>query len=396
MRQNRRRIGRIAGIGLLIGAVSIAGCMLFEPKVSVDIAVSDTEGATPMVVEFAAVVAGDVASYYWDFGDGETSIESSPVHVYRAAGTYDVFLSVTLADGSNGSVEKEGLIDVALITQKATLTDLYWLNANTGTIHRGDRAGYAEETIVSYIYRGRDLAVGVGYVFWAADETIYRSNYDGSDKKAIVTGQQGLASVTVNAIAYAIYWSCLPSMPFSSNYWAGSLKTANLVGSLRKTLEEYDDSARPYIWYVRSDVNGMALYRYFDDDNYVRPVRLTPNAADDGKLQYMVFPSPTTHSIGTVKTSMNGITAMALDVSDSLARHIYWIAGGAIRRCRVDGSDATTILRGLNNPKGVAADIVEGKMYWSDAKGIHRADLDGTNDELIYPGVRADVLVIQQ
>ena len=303
---------------------------------------------------------------------------------------------MTLADGSNGSVEKEDLIDVALITRKAALTDLYWLNANTGTIHRGDRAGYAEETIVSYIYRGKDLAVGAGYVFWAADEAIHRSNYDGSDKKAIVTGQQGLTSVTVNAFMNAIYWACWPSSPFSNEYWAGSLKRATLGGGMRSTLQEYDDSAQHYTWYVRSDVYGAALYRYFDDDNYTRPVSLTPKAADDGKLQSIIFPSPTTYTVQQIKTSMNGITAMALDVSSSVARYIYWIAGGAIRRCRVDGSDATTILRGLNNPKGVAADIVEGKMYWSDAKGIHRADLDGTNDELIYPGVRADVLVIMQ
>lgn len=37
------------------------------------------------------------ATYLWDFGDGETSTEINPVHVYAAAGTYTVTLSITLA-----------------------------------------------------------------------------------------------------------------------------------------------------------------------------------------------------------------------------------------------------------------------------------------------------------
>jgi len=37
-------------------------------------------------------------TYNWDFGDGETSTEESPVHTYAEAGTYDVVLTATNAD----------------------------------------------------------------------------------------------------------------------------------------------------------------------------------------------------------------------------------------------------------------------------------------------------------
>lgn len=40
-----------------------------------------------------------IAGYAWDFGDGETSSELSPVHVYDAAGTYEVTLVVTDSQG---------------------------------------------------------------------------------------------------------------------------------------------------------------------------------------------------------------------------------------------------------------------------------------------------------
>jgi PKD repeat protein len=393
---------RIGGMVLLIGLLSVAGCTLLQPKVAVDFTVSSTEGATPLLVEFTPLVAGDIAACHWYFGDGERSTDVSPVHVYRTAGTYDVFLSVTLADGSHGAVKKAGLINVDVPLRKAGLLSmLYWLNTGNGTIHRGDRAGYSSETVASYIYHGKDLAVGGGYIFWAEDDSIYRANYDGSGQKAIVNNQLGLKTVTVDGVAGKIFWACTPSGPYSKTYWEGSLKRANLNGWEHWTIETYDDSAYAYSWCIRADADSGRLYRYFDDDNYARPVGITPMAQLDGRLQWLDFPpfSPFTHPIYNthdIKTSMNSITTMALDISDGPACYVYWITGSSIKRCRVDGSDTTSVVTNLNNPRGIAVDIMEGKMYWSDSGGIHRADLDGTGEELIYPGVRADVLVIQQ
>ncbi len=387
---------RLLGVGMLVGMITMAGCMLFQPNVGVDFETSRTEGVTPMVVEFSPVVAGEIAACYWDFGDGATSTEMAPVHVYRAAGTYDVFLRVTLSDGSGGTVKKEELIDVALITRKAELTDLYWLNANNGTLHRGDRYGNNEQTIISYVYRGGDLAVGGGYVYWVADDSIYRANDDGSGKKAIVNNQTGLRSVSVDGGVGQLYWACQPSGPFSNDYWKGSLKQADLNGENRATLESYKSSSDHFTWWIRADAGGSGLFRYYDDDNLVVPAEITPHAMDDGKLQLLVHVSATSVAHANLRDSMNGVTALATDVGADLAYYLYWVSRSSIKRSRVDGSGVTTILRGLDSPRGVAADVVEGKMYWSDRHGIHRANLDGTGAETIYPGVRADALVIQE
>ncbi|TMP46811.1 peptidase S8 [Pseudoalteromonas citrea] len=45
----------------------------------------------------------DIASWAWDFGDGNTSTEQSPMHAYAAAGTYQVMLTVTDAEGLTDS-----------------------------------------------------------------------------------------------------------------------------------------------------------------------------------------------------------------------------------------------------------------------------------------------------
>ena len=45
----------------------------------------------------------DAISFDWDFGDGNSSTEASPVHEYAASGSYDVSLTITTADGCTNS-----------------------------------------------------------------------------------------------------------------------------------------------------------------------------------------------------------------------------------------------------------------------------------------------------
>jgi PKD repeat protein len=49
---------------------------------------------------------GTIASYAWDFGDGSTSTQASPHHLYAAAGSYDVTLTVKDKSGASTSITK--------------------------------------------------------------------------------------------------------------------------------------------------------------------------------------------------------------------------------------------------------------------------------------------------
>ncbi|PPA93482.1 collagenase [Brevibacillus laterosporus] len=54
---------------------------------------------------------GKIMSYQWDFGDGQTSQEENPTHVYAEAGTYEVSLQVT--DDSGQKVTKKTTVTIS-------------------------------------------------------------------------------------------------------------------------------------------------------------------------------------------------------------------------------------------------------------------------------------------
>ncbi len=61
---------------------------------------------SPLIVEFqdeTQAYFGDVTSYFWDFGDGETSTEQHPTHEYTIPGTYTVSLTVENEEGCENS-----------------------------------------------------------------------------------------------------------------------------------------------------------------------------------------------------------------------------------------------------------------------------------------------------
>jgi PKD repeat protein len=71
-----------------------------------------TSGAPPLAVQFTDTSTGGPTAWAWTFGDGTSSAVQSPTHIYTAAGTYSVTLTVTNSVGTD-TVTKTGLISVS-------------------------------------------------------------------------------------------------------------------------------------------------------------------------------------------------------------------------------------------------------------------------------------------
>ena len=75
-------------------------------------------GKVPLPVQFSSAgsvdLDGTIVSYEWDFGDGTTSSDANPSHVYTSAGTFLATVTVTDDDGATAmaSVELERVLNV--------------------------------------------------------------------------------------------------------------------------------------------------------------------------------------------------------------------------------------------------------------------------------------------
>ena len=59
----------------------------------------------PLPVNFINLSEGNFDSSLWEFGDGITMTETSPGHIYKAAGVYTVTLTVSGPGGSDTLVQ---------------------------------------------------------------------------------------------------------------------------------------------------------------------------------------------------------------------------------------------------------------------------------------------------
>ena len=82
------------------------------PGPTVDFEGTLLSGAAPLTVSFTDLSSGNnVHAWSWTFGDGGTSTQQDPQHMYNTAGTYDVTLAVTDDDGTS-SLTKTAYIEV--------------------------------------------------------------------------------------------------------------------------------------------------------------------------------------------------------------------------------------------------------------------------------------------
>lgn len=84
-------------------ALLLAGCPPGQPPLA-EFKADPLYGAAPMVVDFTdySLPGGqNITKWLWDFGDGNTSRERYPRHVYTATGEYPVQLTVTSSAGTN-------------------------------------------------------------------------------------------------------------------------------------------------------------------------------------------------------------------------------------------------------------------------------------------------------
>ena len=92
-------------------------------------------GSDRTVVNFIDQSSGNINDWYWDFGDGQTSTEQNPVHVYTEPDVYTVTLTVSGPDGDNTEVEEDFVYNIIglIYADNTSQTKPHFYSRSTGS-----------------------------------------------------------------------------------------------------------------------------------------------------------------------------------------------------------------------------------------------------------------------
>lgn len=101
------------------------------------------KGPPPLKVRFQNFSTGHIVRYLWDFGDGGTSLERSPTHLYVTEGKYTIKLNVITSTGAQGVATKTEYIEVNIdeslpFTYIESLTNPYSLQTAAAMTNSGN------------------------------------------------------------------------------------------------------------------------------------------------------------------------------------------------------------------------------------------------------------------
>jgi len=78
--------------------------------IEVDFSISNVVGCDSLLVDFDNI-SSDYSDVYWDFGDGNYSLDVNPAHIYHNTGLYDVTLYVSTDYGCKDTLKKIGYVN---------------------------------------------------------------------------------------------------------------------------------------------------------------------------------------------------------------------------------------------------------------------------------------------
>ncbi len=130
---------------------------------------------------------GDITTWLWDFGDGMTSDEQNPVHVYGESGSYDATLTVTDSEGQADSYTLPltvSSVDIELRMLRAYKSrfgylrvDLSWNDASSSEVDIYRNGQLIDTAPNSGVYRDRERrAEGEVFIYQICDASTACSN----------------------------------------------------------------------------------------------------------------------------------------------------------------------------------------------------------------------------
>ena len=294
-------------------------------------------------------------------------------------------------DGSNvENIVSEGIVAPRGIALDVAGGKMYWTDGGTG-IQRADLDGSNVENIVSEgieypLGIGIALDVGEGRIYWTAwiPSAIRRSDLDGSNVENLLTSLYEPLFITLDSVGGKMYWAVYDQVGFGTD--ASAIYRSDLDGSNVENVVGAKAGSREFML----DVDGGKIYWQSLD---VHP-------SWEGATDFILRADLDGSNVEVVASSLSagGGLPRLLDIGEG---KMYWAGKGTIYRTELDGSNAEVLVTGISHLWKFVLDLAGGKIYWMEdnepvSQGskwisgiIRRIDLDGSNVEDLLDVVRA-------
>lgn len=318
----------------------------------------------PATVTFTntSIVPGTVgnATYYWNFGDGNSSTETSPTYIYNEAGVYVVNLVVT----TSGSLEiKESSQTIVVKDPNATGTPIYFTDGTKvyqGLINTQAPIFTPINGLVAQTSYGMamDTLNNKLYISDYGANKIFRANLDGSNFEEFRTNVDSPIGMAFDYEENQLYFNT------SSGVQRSDLSSTDL------------SQVEDFVTGQANDPDGLAIdlvnrkLYWINYDGGVWSKNL------DGTGETEIIP---------------GVEGASIIVVGNRIYYDEYVASGDIRikSANLDGTGITTIAVGVSRVVyGLAYDPYGEKLYWGDRRAytMMRANLDGSDAEIYYQG----------
>ena len=122
-----------AATGAFVNEIALEELTSVLPPIA-DFSATPITGFVPLNVQFTDLSSGAITTRTWNFGDGNSSAETNPAHLYSNAGIYTVSLAVS-GPGGDASLVHSNFITVSVVPSSTTVMRIAptTVVANVGT-----------------------------------------------------------------------------------------------------------------------------------------------------------------------------------------------------------------------------------------------------------------------
>ncbi len=291
------------------------------------------------------------------------------------------------------------------ISLDLTAGKIYWVDwavgSVEGSVRRANLDGSGIEDLPLQVVGPTDIAVDPARsrLFVLEDErrersSIQGSSIDGLDQSTYVVGMWSVRSLTIDIGAGKLYW--LSSNPYIQRGDLDGTGIEDLHGPITADQLVVDAANDKLYWIDRFDGifranNDGTAEEHVVDDPFFSGEHLVVDGAN-GKMYWIGDSRGSVQSANLDGSDVAEIVT-STDIEtfsiDAVGGKVYWYtdtpADPRISRADLDGTDIEDLVTGQLAGGGFVLHPAGGKMYWADL-ALSRADLDGSNiEELLAP-----------